>query len=116
MSIGSLDPLLAGAGSDHHAARGLQRLKALNATAKSDGAARDRSLREAATDFEAVFLGQMLAPMFEGLKTDGPFGGGNAEEIFRSMMVDEMGTAIARSGGIGIADAVYQKLLALQEA
>jgi len=74
------------------------------------------ALKRAAQDFEAVFLARMLAPMFEGLKTDGPFGGGHAEGIYRSMMVDEMGTAIARSGGIGIADSIYEQLLRLQEA
>ncbi len=75
----------------------------------------DRATREAAESFEAVFLGQMLAPMFEGIATDGPFGGGHAEEIYRSMMVDELGSTIAKNGGVGIADAIYDHLLRLQE-
>ena len=72
-------------------------------------------LRETAQDFEAVFLSQMLKPMFEGIETDGPFGGGQAEEMWRSLMVDEYGKSIAKSGGIGIADAVMAEMLRMQE-
>lgn len=69
-----------------------------------------------AQDFEAFFLGQMLQPMFEGLGAEKPFGGGSAEKIWRTMMVDEMGKAMAKAGGIGIADSVQQEILRLQEA
>jgi flagellar protein FlgJ len=69
----------------------------------------------AAKDFEAVFISQMLGHMFEGIKTDGMFGGGNAENIFRSMMVDEYGKMVAQSGGIGISGALQSEMLAMQE-
>jgi len=72
-------------------------------------------LRETAQDFEAVFISQMLKPMFEGIETDGPFGGGQAESMWRSLMVDEYGKSIAKSGGIGIADSVMSEMLRLQE-
>jgi len=73
-------------------------------------------IRETAQDFEAVFLSQMIKPMFEGIETDGPFGGGQAEGMWRSLMVDEYGKSIAKNGGIGIADAVMSEMLKLQEA
>ena len=69
-----------------------------------------------AQEFEAFFLGQMLQPMFEGLEAETPFGGGHAEKIWRTMMVDEMGKAMAKAGGIGIADSVQREILRLQEA
>jgi len=72
-------------------------------------------IEKAAESFEAVFLNQMLQPMFDGLETDGPFGGGHTEKIFRSMFVDEVAKEIAKAGGIGIADQVQRELLALQE-
>lgn len=72
-------------------------------------------LRQTAEDFESVFLSQMLQPMFETVPTDSFMGGGNAEKIYRGMMVEEMGKAITKSGGIGIADTVYRELLKLQE-
>ena len=69
----------------------------------------------AAENFEAMFLAQMLAPMFETLETDGPFGGGSAEKIYRGFMVQEFGKVVARAGGVGIADRVASELLKLQE-
>ena len=32
--------------------------------------------------------------MFSGISTDGPFGGGEGEEMFRSLMIDQYGKAI----------------------
>ena len=75
-----------------------------------------QAVHQAAENFEAVYLSQMLAPMFEGLKTDGWFGGGPGEDIYRSMMVEEYGKAIAHTGGLGIAENVERELLRLQEA
>ena len=53
--------------------------------------------------------------MFATVRTDGPFGGGFSEDMWRSLQVDEYGKAIARSGGIGIADAVLRQILKMQE-
>ncbi len=73
------------------------------------------AVREAALQFEAVFLSQMMAPMFESLSTDGLFGGGQSEQVYRSMMVEEYGKAIVQSGGIGLADAVQREMIRIQE-
>jgi len=75
-----------------------------------------KQARETAQEFEAVFLSQMLKPMFESVKIDPPFGGGMGEDMWRSMQVDEYGEAIARAGGIGIADAVFREMIKQQEA
>ena len=58
---------------------------------------------------------EMLAPVFKDMETEGLFGGGSGEEIYRSMMVQEYGKAIARAGGIGIADSVQAEILKMQE-
>ncbi len=73
-------------------------------------------IRETAEEFESVFLSSMLSQMFAGLPTDGPFGGGHAEETFRGMLIEQYGKEIAATGGIGIADEVARELLRLQEA
>ena len=52
--------------------------------------------------------------MFQGLKTDGMFGGGSGEQVFRSLMIQEVGKEISAGGGIGIADAVYGEMLRMQ--
>ncbi|WP_436637312.1 rod-binding protein [Microbaculum sp. FT89] len=74
------------------------------------------SVRQAAQEFESVFLNTMLSQMFAGVSTDGPFGGGHGEEMFRSLLLEEYGANIAAAGGIGIADDVARELLSLQEA
>ncbi len=73
-------------------------------------------MREAAEEFEAVFIGQMTETMFSGLKAEEPFGGGHAEKMWRSQLSQEMGRSITKSGGIGIADSVYRSMIAQQEA
>ena len=72
--------------------------------------------RAAAVEFEQFFIAQMLEHMFSGVPTDGPFGGGNGESIFRSLLNTEYAKIISRAGGVGIADAVYREILRLQES
>jgi Rod binding domain-containing protein len=79
------------------------------------GQGRTDHLRTAAEEYEAVFLSQMLETMTAGIKTDGPFSGGPAEGIYRSMLNQQYGKAISKAGGIGIADAVYREMLRIQE-
>ncbi len=75
------------------------------------------ALKKVGQDFESQFLSQMIGHMFNGIKTDGLFGGGHAEEMFRSLLTDEYGKSIAKSGGIGIADQVVRSvMLQFQEA
>ncbi len=71
--------------------------------------------RKVSRDLEAVFLGQMLQPMFANIDAAEPFGGSPSEKMWRSMQVDEYGKAIARAGGIGLADAVFKEILRAQE-
>lgn len=85
-------------------------------TPKAPRAASLEQARAAAVEFEAVFLAQMLRPMFDGVATDGPFGGGQAEAINRDMLVDEYAKALAQGGGIGLADSVLAEMLKMQEA
>ncbi len=71
--------------------------------------------KDAAQEFEAVFLSEMLKPMFDGLETNEVFGGGKSEEIFRSMMIDEYGKEIADKDITGIQTQVMNKLIEIQE-
>jgi Rod binding domain-containing protein len=71
--------------------------------------------KKAATAFEGVFVTQFLSEMFSGISTDGPFGGGQGEAMFRSLMIDEYGKQIAAQGGFGLSDAVQRQLLKTQE-
>jgi peptidoglycan hydrolase FlgJ len=71
--------------------------------------------RKTGTEFEEMFLAQMLQPVFDAMPTDGMFGGGTGERMFRSFQVNEYAKAITQSGGIGIADAVARHIITLQE-
>ena len=73
-------------------------------------------LMQAAQDFEAMALGQLLAPMFETVDTaHSEFGGGEAESTWRPMLVDAIGKQIAAHGGLGIAAPVFAAMLHAQE-
>lgn len=85
-------------------------------TTRANASTQRKALERQATEFEAVYLAEMLKPMFEGLRNDGPFGGGFGEDVGRSLQVQEFGKAIARNGGVGLANAVRKELLAAQEA
>ena len=56
----------------------------------------------------------MLQQMFEGVETEGPFGGGHGEEMFRSLMTEAMGKQMAKKGGIGLSDTIQREILKMQ--
>ena len=72
--------------------------------------------RKAAEQFESVFMSQVLDSVFTGVNPGALFGGGSSEKIYRSMMNEQIANHMARSGGVGIASAVYKELIKLQEA
>ena len=75
----------------------------------------DAKLTQAAQDFEAMFITEMMKPMFEDIKPDAMFGGGKGEEIFQGFMLEEYGKMMAQTGQIGIADAVKAEMMRMQE-
>jgi peptidoglycan hydrolase FlgJ len=75
----------------------------------------DKAIDKAAKEFEGQFVSQMLTQMWQGIETDGYFGGGNGEEMFRGLMINEYGKKIAQSGQLGIADNVRNAMLKMQE-
>jgi Rod binding domain-containing protein len=61
-------------------------------------------------------IGQLLQPMFETVDVKhSAFGGGEAEEAWRPMLVDAIGKQMAANGGIGLAVPVFNALLRAQE-
>lgn len=73
-------------------------------------------IQKASQDFEAMALGQMLAPMFETVDASkGAFGGGSGEQAWQPMMVNELGKQMAKSGGVGLARPVMEQMMRMQE-
>lgn len=73
-----------------------------------------RRVDAAAKEFEAVFIAQMLAPLFSSIETPEIAGGGKSEEFFKSMLQDSYAKAMAERGGFGIADHVKSSLIDIQ--
>ncbi len=71
-------------------------------------------IRRVAQEFESVFLAEMLAPMFESIETEGLGGGGMGERMFRPMLVERYAQAIAKAGGVGVADYIVAELNRMQ--
>lgn len=74
-----------------------------------------KTVHEAAVKFESMFLNEMFSHMFSGLETDGSFGGGQGEEIFRSMMIEQYGQKVAGSKTTGISTSIEREMLRMQE-
>jgi len=71
--------------------------------------------REQAIELEGVFLNTLVGQMFSSLDTESEFGGGYAEETWRSMQAEQIANTIARNGGIGLADQIMADLITIQE-
>jgi Rod binding domain-containing protein len=69
-----------------------------------------------AQDFEAMTLGQLLAPMFQTVdNAHGQFGGGDGEAAWQPMLTQEFAKTMARHGGLGLAVPVFHQMLQMQE-
>ena len=75
----------------------------------------NESAMKAAKEFEAVFLATMMENMFTGVEISEPFGGGQAEKIFRSMQISEYAKDMSTNGGLDIAEHIYREIIAVQE-
>lgn len=77
----------------------------------SEATLKDKAMREAANEFEAVFLAEMLSHTSLG-DTSETFGGGAGEDAFGSMMTREWANQLTARGGIGLSETIYQALVA----
>lgn len=76
-----------------------------------------QKLHGQAVQYEGVFLNQLVKEMMATVKTDASeFNGGFAEDTWRDMQSEQFADAMARQGGIGLADQLMPVLLRLQEA
>lgn len=87
----------------------------VTAAVSSVGDAARARIAKTAEDFEVSFMSQMLKPMFEGLSTEAPFGGGEAEGTWRGFLIDAMARKAVKAGGIGVTGLVMSEMLKMQE-
>ncbi|QDC11152.1 hypothetical protein FHY55_18775 [Oceanicola sp. D3] len=72
---------------------------------------REQHLRKLSVELEASFLAEMLGHTGLGDTREG-FGGGAGEEGFASFLRQEQAKAMAQSGGIGLAEHIFESLKA----
>ena len=85
-------------------------------TTPAAGTADPTAARKTAEDFEAFFLSQSMESMLAGINGDSVTGGGQSETVYRSLLLQQYAKVAAKSGGVGIADAVQREILRIQEA
>lgn len=78
-----------------------------------DQAVQRARVHKVAKDFETSFLSVMLGEMFQGVSA-GDFGGGQAEDAFKSMMTEAFAKSMTNHGGVGLTPALTRQMLTLQ--
>ncbi len=70
-----------------------------------------RKLKAVAREFEAIMVGQIFTAMRATHKSADPLNKGQANQIFRDMMDQQLGREMARRESLGIADDIYRELV-----
>ena len=70
----------------------------------------DNELRQAARDFEALFIHKMLQTMRKTVPEDTILNGGLVEDIYTDMMDQEVAKAAAERESLGIASMIYDQM------
>lgn len=67
-------------------------------------------LKGLSKDYESFFMKQVVDAMRKTVPKGSNLNGGNAEEIYKSMLDDQLSSQMAKQGGSGIAESLYNKL------
>ena len=84
--------------------------RATDAAAKAD--APDPKLLQAAKDFEAIFVRQMLKSVEKTTAAGGSAKPTAGQSTYGSMIVDTLSDSISKGGGLGLADVVARSMMA----
>ena len=71
---------------------------------------KETKLYAACQDLEAMVIKQMLDIMRQSVPQNGLLSGGYAEKLYQSMQDENMATHLAKSGGLGFGEVLYQQL------
>lgn len=72
-------------------------------------------VKKLANEFESLFLDIIVRSMRQSIQKSGLIDGGNAEEIYRSLLDSEYSKNMAAQRTTGIADAIEKQLLGMTE-
>ena len=74
------------------------------------GVSNDAKLRETASEFEAIFIQQMLKTMRETSFESDMLPKSEGEKIFRSLLDEQYANLSAKSGSLGLGEMIFQQL------
>ncbi|MBW1700767.1 MAG: rod-binding protein [Deltaproteobacteria bacterium] len=74
----------------------------------------DRQLEEACSELESLFIYYLLKEMRATIPKSGFIDGGNAEEIYTSMLDSQLAKDISSKGGIGLSSLLRDQLSRMQ--
>lgn len=71
----------------------------------------NKDLRKACAEFEAQMTNQLLSAMRKTIPTDGLFKKSYGEDMFQSMLDQELATQTSQGAGTGFGEALYKQLI-----
>jgi murein DD-endopeptidase MepM/ murein hydrolase activator NlpD len=74
-------------------------------------ASRELELKRAAKEFESLFIYEMLKAMRKTIPEDGLFQGMTGKDTYTAIMDQQLASAMAERGGLGIADIIYRQMM-----
>ena len=77
---------------------------------ETKGVSDDAKLREAANDFEAIFIQQMLKTMRKTSFESDLLPKSEGEKVFQSLLDEQYAQISAKSGSLGLGEMIYQQL------
>ena len=77
---------------------------------ETKGVTDDAKLREAANDFEAIFIQQMLKTMRKTSFESDLLPKSEGEKVFQSLLDEQYSQLSAKSGSLGFGEMIYQQL------
>ena len=87
----------------------VQRMLNANKSRQAENAA-DAELSDACRQMESLFIHHLLKEMRDTIHKSGFISGGNAEEIYTSMLDAEIAAKISTRGGIGLTEMLLHQL------
>lgn len=82
----------------------------LKQTAPQADTLKEKKLRKACTDFEAIILQKMLILMRDSVPKSGLFETSFAQDIYQSLHDQELAQQLAKGSGMGLGDKLYRDL------
>lgn len=71
----------------------------------------EKRLKQAAQDFEALFINQLLQSMRRTVGKSGLLGDAPGKDVYQSLFDREISRKLAQQGGLGLGNTMVQKIL-----